>query len=427
MGTALDTLADLERVFDGMPLDEVITGTVGNCIGPWCFAMFYLLGERRGYNPKQMKITLQNDPIKEYTGRGTYIFSPLISLDLASDVVEYICKYMPNSWVPQYSCSTTLRWGGCSATQEAGFGIANLIAYIEAAHRKGVSIADFVPRLDLHMTADNDLFEEVAKFRAVRRLWAKIARERFNTDDPRVLSLRLTVYTGSHRLTGQEPLNNIVRSTIHVLASMLGGVETISVPAHDEALALPTTESTRLASLISQILNDECLVANTCDPLGGSYFMEYLTNKLEEGSRYWYDQVEAQGGAVKAVENGYYLQQMADGMHRYQQKVESGERTIIGVNKYKVDETEEIELFRNDPKSELRQIRALRKVRRERNKNKVKQRLDEIRRIAEAKAAGKTVNIVPSMIEAVEAYTSIGEIFGVLREVFGEYKLPIII
>ena len=427
VGIALDTIGDLERALKDLPLNEVTAGTVGNCIGPWCLAMFHLVGKRLGYESNQMKITLQNDPIKEFTGRGTYIFSPRVSLDLASDMVEYILKFMPDSWVPQYSCSTTLRWGGCTATQEAGFGIANLIAYADAALSKGVSLTDFIPRVDLHMTADNDLFEEVAKFRAVRRLWAKIVLERFNTEDPRALSLRLTVYTGSHRLTSQEPLNNIVRTTIHALASVLGGVENISVPAHDEALALPTTASTRLASLIPHILSDECMVTNTCDPLGGSYFIEHLTNELEGGARYWYDQVEARGGALKAVESGYYLQEMADGMHRYQREVEKGERSIIGVNKYRIDETEDIELFQNDPRSELRQIETLRQVRRERDNPKVEQCIGEIRSVAEKKAAGQTVNIVPAMIEAVKSCATIGEIHGALRDVFGEYRLPIII
>ena len=427
VGVALDTLADMERLFDWMPLDRVQTGTVGNCIGPWALSMFHLLGEKRGIDPAVMKVQLQNDPFKEYTGRGTYIFSPRVALDLASDVVAYICRYLPNHWEPQYHCTTTLRWGGCSVTQEVGFGIANLIAYIEAARGKGVSPEVFVPRLNLHMTADMDLFEEVSKFRAARRLWAKVSRERFRTDDPRVTSLRITVYTGANRLTAQQPLNNIVRVTIQVLASMLGGVESITVPAYDEALALPTTESTRLAGLTPHILNDECMVGNTSDPMGGSYYVEWLTTRIEEEARHWYDQVEDQGGALAAVENGYYLQQMADGMYRFQKEVERGERVIVGVNKFTVDQEEPMELFKCDPAGERNQVERLREIKQGRDHGQVETCLARLREVAENKATGKSDNIVPAMMESVRAYASVGEIFAVLRGVFGEFKPPLVI
>jgi len=426
VGVALCTLPDMERVFSGLPLERIHTGTVGNCIGPWALAMFYTLGERLELDPAKMHVWIQNDPIKEYTGRGTYIFPPRVAVDLASDVVEFIRKYLPN-WEPQYNCTTTMRWGGCSTSQEIGFGVANLIAYIEAAQKKGISPEDFVPWINLHMTADNDLFEEVAKFRAVRRLWARVARERFKTDDPRVLALRLTVFTGAHRLTAQEPLNNIVRTTVHVLASILGGAENIATPAHDEALALPTFESTRLSQITKIILHDESLVGQTVDPLGGSYFVESLTNQLEEKGRQVYQKVEEQGGAIVALEKGYYLREMADGMYRYQREVERGERPIIGVNKYVVEKEVPIRLFKVDPEDERRQIERLNKVRRERDASQVEKSLKEIRRVAETKASGRDGNIVPVMIEAVKAHATIGEIFGVLREVFGEYKPPTII
>jgi methylmalonyl-CoA mutase N-terminal domain/subunit len=427
VGIAFDTLADIERLFDWMPLDKVQTGTVGNCIGPWALSMFYLLGEKRGIDPAVMKVQLQNDPFKEYTGRGTYIFSPRIAMDLASDVVAYICKYLPNHWEPQYHCTTTLRWGGCGVTQEVGFGIANLIAYIEAAQKKGVKPEVFVPRLNLHMTADMDLFEEVAKFRAARRLWAKIAQERFGTSDPRVTSLRITVYTGANRLIAQQPLNNIIRVTIQVLASMLGGVESITVPAYDEALALPTVESTMLAGLTPHILNDECMAGNTSDPLGGSYYMEWLTNKIEEDGRKWYDAVEAKGGALAAVESGYYLQQMADGMYKYQKEIERGERSIVGLNKFTVETDESIELFKFDYEAERKQIERLRRTKLERDNTMVEKCLSRLKTVAENKAASKQDNIVPPIMDAVRAYASVGEIFDVLREIFGEYKLPVII
>jgi methylmalonyl-CoA mutase N-terminal domain/subunit len=320
-----------------------------------------------------------------------------------------------------------MRWGGCSTSQEIGFGIANLMAYIEAAQQKGIPPEQFVPWVDLHMTADNDLFEEIAKFRAVRRLWARVAREKFNTDDPRILALRLTVYTGANHLTAQEPLNNIVRTTMHALASILGGVENISTPAHDEALALPTFESTRLGQITKIILQDESLIGQTVDPLGGSYFVESLTNELEERGKEYYQKVEDQGGAITALENGYYLREMADGAYRHQREVESGQRSVIGINKYVVEKEVPIRLFQGDPADERRQIAWLNTVRRERNQAEVKKTLSVIRGIAESKAAGRNANIVPAMMDAVKAHATIGEIFGLLREIFGEYKPPAII
>ncbi len=421
VGLALDTCLDLQRVMEGLPLANLHIGTVGNCISPWVLAMFHILGEANGLDPKQMRIWLQNDPFKEYTGRGTYIFSPRVALDMASDVVEYVCKHLPQ-WQPQYNCTTTMRWGGSTAAQEAGFGIANLVCYVEAVQRKGIEPADFVPRLNLHMTADNDLFEEVAKFRAVRRLWAKIARERFKTEDPRVIALRITVFTAAHKLTAQEPLNNLVRTTVQVLASILGGVENIHVPAYDEALALPTFESTRVANLTKQILHDECFVGNTVDPMGGSYYLESLTNQVEEKARYWYDKVESLGGAIAAIEKGFYLKEMADGMYRYQKEVESGERPVIGVNKFVLEKETPIKIFKGNPEAERRQIERLNKVRAERDRLKVAQTLAKVREKAEAKVGGRDENIVPSILEAVRACATVGEIFGLLREVFGEYR-----
>ncbi len=426
VGVALSTLPDMERVFRGLPLEEVHTGTVGNCIGPWAVAMFSTLAERFEVDPGKMTVWIQNDPIKEYTGRGTYIFSPRVAVDLASDVVEYLRKYL-RSWEPQYNCTTTMRWGGCTTGQEIGFGVANMVAYVEAAQKKGIGPEDFVPWINLHMTADNDLFEEVAKFRAVRRLWARVAKERFRTEDPRVLALRLTIFTGGHRLTAQEPLNNIVRTTVHVLASILGGVEHITTPAHDEALALPTFESTRLGQITKIILNDESLVGQTVDPLGGSYFVESLTNQLEEKGREAFQKVEDQGGAIAALEKGYYLREMAEGMYCYQKEVESGQRSIVGVNRYALEKEVPIKLFKGDPEDERRQIVRLNKVRKERDRSRVEMSLAEVRKVAESKAAGRNGNIVPAMIEAVKAHATIGEIFGILREIFGEYRPPAII
>jgi methylmalonyl-CoA mutase N-terminal domain/subunit len=420
VGVALDTLKDLETVYDGIPMEKVEKGTVANSIGPWFLAMYIALLEKRGLDPKKGYLWLQNDPFKEYLGRGTYIFSPEVALDLSADAVAYSIKHTPEV-DPQYACSSTYKIG-CNAPQEIGFGIAHLMAYIEATQKKGVALEQLVPRLSVHSGTFEDFFEEIAKFRAMRRLWAKIAGERFKTNDPRVLGLRLTTYTNILRLTARQPLNNIVRTTAHVLISLFGGVEHILTPAYDEALALPTLESTRLASLIKNILHCEFFVDNTVDPLGGSYFLESLTDELEEKGREWFDKIEAMGGPIATIKSGFYQHEMADGIFRSQKAVESGERVLIGVNKFNIDEKIPPKLFRSNPDAERRQIERLEQVRRDRNNTLVKRCLDEVREVAEKKAKGKEMNIVPPMLDAVRAYASIGEIYGVLREVFGEYK-----
>jgi len=423
VGLAIDTAADLERALKGIPLSGLKTGTVGNCIGPWALALFLVLCERVGLEPHQIGIRLQNDPFKEYTGRGTFIFNPTVAVDLASDVVAHMYKHVP-SWEPQWSCTTTMRWGGCTASQEVGFGIANLICYAEAAQAKGVRLEDYIPRVDLHMSSDNDLFEEVAKFRAARRLWARVGRKRFKTRDPRILSLRISTYTAANRLAAQEPLNNIIRSTMHVLASMLAGVDHITAAAYDEALALPTFESARLASLTKHILNHENCIGHTVDPLAGSYYLESLTTQVEEKARHWYEQVENMGGAKVAVDNGYYLKEMAKGQYQNQKEIEGGERKVVGVNTFVLDKKVPISLFKGDPKGEAKQIGRLNKVRQKRNKASVRKNLDELSRKAEQKARGEEINIVPAMLKAVRADATEGEIFGVLRKVYGDYRPP---
>jgi methylmalonyl-CoA mutase, N-terminal domain len=423
VGLAIDTVDDLERALRGIPLAGLKTGTVGNCIGPWALALFVVLCDRAHLEPSHLGIRLQNDPFKEYTGRGTYIFSPLVAVDLASDVVAYMHHRLP-TWEPQWSCTTTMRWGGCTASQEVGFGIANLLCYTEAARLKGVNPEDYLPRVDLHMSSDNDLFEEVAKFRAVRRLWARVAAERFKTHDPRVLSLRISTYTAANRLTCQEPLNNVVRSTIHVLASMLAGIDHITSAAYDEALALPTFKSARLASLTKHILANENCIGNTVDPLAGSYYVESLTNQIEEKARYWLDQVNAMGGAEGAIDSGYYLREMAKGLYANQKEIESGQRKVVGVNTFVLDKKLDVPLFKGDPKGEAQQIAHLRKVRKTRDNLKVATILDQLSKTAELKTKGKALNIVPSVIEAVSADATEGEIFDALRRVYGEYTPP---
>jgi methylmalonyl-CoA mutase N-terminal domain/subunit len=421
VGVAIDSLADMERLFEGIPLEKIEIGTTGNCIGPVMLAFYLGLAEKRGVDYKSMAAHLQNDPLKEYTGRGTYIFPVRIAIALAADVVEFCHRSVPH-WLPQFPCTTQMRWGGCSAAQEIAFGLAALIAYLEAASERGVALENLMPKMHWHATSDNDLFEEAAKFRAGRRLWAKIVRERFKTNDPRILGLRITAWTGSHRLTAQQPLNNIVRTAIHVLACMLGGVEEIHSPAHDEALALPTVQSTRLAAVTKHILHFESGLGNTVDPLGGAYYVESLTDQLEAQAQDCFRKVEAMGGIIAAVESGYILKEMADGMYRYQKEVESGKRVIVGINKDELTEELPIETFVGDPEAEQRQIERLTKMKSERNNELATGTLGQLKIKAAEKAKQHTINLVEPILEAVRAYATIGEICGVLREVFGEYS-----
>ncbi|MFC1872904.1 methylmalonyl-CoA mutase family protein [Chloroflexota bacterium] len=418
-GTALDTLEDMEIMFDGISLDQVQIGVVGNSIGPWFLAMFLALLEKRGADPKKSYLWMQNDPLKEYTGRGTYIFSPEVAVDLAADAVVYSLQHTPRI-DPQYACGSHFRVG-CNAAQEIGFGIAHLICFIEAAQKKGAKLEQLVPRLNIHGGTFDDFFEEIAKFRAQRRLWAKIARARFKTDDPRVLAIRQSTYTQT-RLTAQQPLNNIVRTTAYVLASLFAGVEHILAPSHDEALALPTFESTRLASLTKNILHCECFVDNTVDPLGGSYYVESLTDQLEAKGREWFEKIEAAGGPLAAIANDYYQHELGDGIYKLQKSVESGEKVVIGVNKFNLDEEAPPKIFRTNPEAERKQVTRLQEVKKRRNDALVTQCLTQLRKVAEEKAAGRDSNIMFPILDAVRAYASIGEIYGVLRKVFGEYK-----
>jgi methylmalonyl-CoA mutase N-terminal domain/subunit len=421
VGVAIDSLEDMEYLYDGIPQDKMTPSTVGNCIGPVAVSFFYAFWEKKGVPPQQMRLHCQNDPFKEYTGRGTCIFSPQMALSLATDVTEFSNKYIPQT-LSRWICTSQMRWGGCSAAQEIAFGMSNMVTYIDAAIERGIKVEEIVPRANFHATVDNDLFEEVAKFRAIRRLWARVASERYKTKDPRVLAMAISNWTGSHRMTAQQPLNNIVRTTLHTLACMLGGVEGINNPAYDEALALPTVESQRLARVTQHIVHYEGGLANTVDPLAGSYYVESLTNQIEEQAYQIYKQVQAIGGGLAAVETGYYLRAMADGMAKYQREVESGERFVIGINRDVLAEELPIKIFSGNPEAEKKQLENLRSLKERRNSTLVKEALEKVRQAAEKKLAKNDLNIVPSVLDAVRVYCTIGEICGVLRDIFGEYQ-----
>jgi len=427
-GVALASLADAERVLEGIDLGKIGLGFVANSIGAYALSIMLALAEKRGINPAYLRhFRIQNDPLKEYTGRDTYIFPVNTAIELATDVVEYISRNFQDKWhwqwVPQYVCSSQMRWGGVSAAQEVGFAFANFLTYIDSALERGLSLEQFVPKMDLHATADVDLFEEVAKFRAARRLWAKLMREKYKCNDPRVLGLRTTVWTASNRLTAQQPLNNLARITMQVLAAILGGVEHIWAPAYDEALALPTSESTRIANQVKFILHHECGLKNVIDPMGGSYYLEKLTSLIEEEARYWLEEIENRGGVAACAADGFYYAQELKGLYNYQKEVESGERKVIGINLFQTEEEIPITIFQVDPEDEQRQVKRLEKLREQRDSKVVRQCLEGLGEIATQKSTDKKVNIVPAVLGAVKAYATVGEIYGVLRKVFGEFKL----
>jgi len=426
-GVALTSLADAERVLEGIDLSKVGLGFVANCISGYALSITLALAEKRGIDPAYLRhFRIQNDPLKEYSGRDTYIFPVNTAIELATDVVEYICHNFKDKWdwqwVPQYVCTTQMRWAGVSAAQELGFGLAHLFTYINSALERGLSLQEFVPKMDWHASSDLDLFEEVAKFRAGRRLWARLVKERYHCDDPDILGLRISLWTSSNRMTAQQPLNNLTRITMQVLAAILGGVEHIWAPAYDEALALPTSESTRIANQIKLILHHECGLENVIDPMAGSYYIEKLTSQIEEEARYWLGEIENRGGVVTAVENSFYYNEELKGLYRYQKEVESGEKKIIGINLLQTDEEIPIDIFQVDPEDEPRHIGRLKELRIKRDGMLVRQRLEELGEVAAKKASDKRINIMPATLGAVQAYATVGEIYGVLRKVFGEFK-----
>ncbi len=428
VGVPLSSLADIERTLEGIDLKKVGLACVGNSIGAYALSLILALGEKRGLSPNQLRYCrMQNDPIREYQGRGTYIFPVSMGIELSTDVVEYICRHVDEAkgygrWVPQYVCTGQMRSGGVNAAQEIGFGFANYLTYIESSLSRGLALEDFAPKMELHPEADIDLFEEVAKFRAARRLWAKIMKERYKSEDPRVCGLRMSVFAAITRPIAQQPLNNLARITIEVLAAILGGIEHITAPAYDEALALPTSDSTRVSNQIKLILHNECGLQNVIDPLGGSYYVEKLTSQIEEEARHWLGEVEKLGGVKAAIEKAYYFNQEIEGRYRYQKAVESGDRKILGLNYLRKEEEIPIDIFQVDPQDEVRQVERLKSLRAKRDNQLVKQRLEQLGEAAVKKSQNPKFNVVPQVLEAVRAYATIGEVYGIFRKVFGIFK-----
>lgn len=416
IGVALSSLADVEIMFDGIPLDKVAhVFTTGNCIGPVAIAWFIALCQRRGASTNDFVLQVQNDPIKEYIARGTQFLPIETSLKLATDAVQHVAAHVPN-WLPISISGSHMKQAGGTTLQEAAFTICNGIAYVEDCLKKGMRIDDFGHQIELHFCTEMDFFEEVAKYRATRKVWTELVRTRFGGTTKRAEHFRLHAATSGRPLTAQQTLNNISRITLQALAQILGGCEQTRTASFDEALGIPTELAARTSIRVNQIIGHETGIPYTVDPLGGSYYVEYLTKEFEDRIKEIIAKVDAIGGAVEAAKVGWFQRQLAAGAYKEQCRVESGEQVVVGVNAFKVDEPPPAQVFRVDPGASARQIAKLEKLRRTRDTNAAGRALERLKKDC---AAG--VNVMPATIEAVAAFATIGEIGQVWREVYGEY------
>ena len=416
VGVAIDTLADMEILFNGIPLDKVSTSMTINAPASILLAMYIAVAEKQGVRKDQLSGTIQNDILKEYIARGTYIFPPKQSMRLITDIFKYCSKEIPK-WNAISISGYHIREAGSTAVQEVGFTLSDGIAYVETALKAGLDIDDFAGQLSFFFNAHNDLFEEVAKFRAARRLWAKIMKDRFKAKKPKSMMLRFHTQTAGSTLTAQQIDNNIIRVTIQALAAVLGGTQSLHTNSRDEALALPTEDSVQIALRTQQIIAYESGVTDTIDPLAGSYYIETLTNQIEKEAQEYIERIDAMGGMISAIEKGYVQNEIQKSAYRYQQEIESGRRIIVGVNKFQTNEIKPMKVLKIDDKIQREQIKFLNKVRAERNNEEVKLKLNRVKSVASTNE-----NLMPPILDAVRTYASIGEICNALREVFGEYK-----
>jgi len=420
-GVAISSLADMEVLFDGIPLDKVTTSMTINAPAAVIWAMYIAAAEKQGAPMEKLGGTIQNDILKEYIAQKEFIFPPEPSMRLVVDTFEFGSKYLPK-WNTISISGYHIREAGATAVQELAFTLYDGFEYVKAGIERGLDVDEFAPRLSFFFNAHNDFFEEIAKFRAARRIWAREMRERFGAKNPRSWWLRFHTQTAGCSLTAQQPENNIVRTTIQALAAVLGGTQSLHTNSMDEALALPSELAVRIALRTQQIIAHESGVANTVDPLAGSYFVEALTNRMEAEAYKYFERIEAFGGMVAAIEKGFPQREIAQSAHRYQREIEAKQRIVVGVNEYQLEEPVTIPLLKMDPKGERRQIERLRQVRRERDNGAVREKLAALR-----EAAQGTENLMPYILEAVRVYATLGEVCGVLREVFGEYREPSIL
>ncbi len=414
-GVAVSSLADMEILLDGLPLDEITTSMTINGPAAIIWAMYIVAAEKRGIHRSRLAGTIQNDILKEFIAQKEYVFPPEPSLRLVVDTIEFGAKEMP-LWNPISISGYHIREAGSTAVQELAFTLYDGFTYVQAALDRGLEIDSFAPRLSFFFNCHNDFFEEIAKFRAGRRIWAREMRDRFGAKNPRSWWMRFHTQTAGCSLTAQQPMNNAVRVAIQALAAVLGGTQSLHTNSLDEALALPSEEAVLTALRTQQVIAYESGVANMVDPLGGSYFVETLTNRTEEAAREYFRRLDEMGGAVAAIQSGFFQREIADSAHRYQMEIDDGRRTIVGVNRFETEEPLEVPLLEMDPEGERRHLERLNRVRRERDNVETRRRLDDLRRAAEG---GE--NTMPAIIEVVRSYATLGEVTDVLREVFGVY------
>jgi methylmalonyl-CoA mutase N-terminal domain/subunit len=418
VGVSISSLADMETLFAGIPLDRVSTSMTINAPAAVLLAMYVAVGKQQGVAPAQLRGTIQNDILKEYVARGTYIFPPAPSMRLVTDIFSFAREHLPR-WNTISISGYHIREAGATAVQEVAFTFANAIAYVEAALRAGLPIDAFAPQLTFFFAAQNHLLEEVAKFRAARRLWARLMRDRFGARDPRSMMLRFHTQTAGVALTAQQPLNNVVRVTIQALAAVLGGTQSLHTNSLDEALSLPTEESVQVALRTQQIIAHESGVTDTVDPLAGSYCIERLTDEIEARASDYLARIDAMGGALGAIESGFMQSEIHESAYRHQRAVEHRERIVVGVNQFQTAEEGRPRTLQIDETAEVAQAARLKALRARRDNAAVRQALADL-----TAAASGSDNVMPPILAAVEAHATLGEICNVLRAVFGEYHQP---
>ncbi len=416
VGVAIDSIEDMAELFEGIPLDRVSTSMTINATAIILLSLYIAVAKKQGVEPGLLSGTVQNDILKEYVARGTYIFPPRASLRIVTDIFAFCDRELPN-WNTISISGYHIREAGSTAVQEVAFTLAHATAYVQAAIDAGLDVNRFGQRLSFFFNAHNDFLEEVAKFRAARRLWAVLMRDRFGATNPRAQQLRFHTQTAGSTLTAQQPDNNLVRVAIQALAAVLGGTQSLHCNARDEALALPTEESAKLALRTQQLIASETGVVNTVDPCGGAYAIEEMTNRIEREARALLNRIDAVGGTLPAIEQGMIQREIQDSAYRAQQAIDGGDRVIVGVNRFVAEETTRIDVLHIDPGIERRQIERVRAVRAARNSLEWRASLDSL-----AAAAKGTSNLVPFVIAAVEARATLGEISDTLRGVFGEHK-----
>jgi methylmalonyl-CoA mutase, N-terminal domain len=419
VGVAIDTLADMEILMDQIPLDKVSTSMTINSPAAVLLAMYMAVAEKQGISMDKINGTIQNDILKEYVARGTYIFPPRESMRLIVDIFAYAVEKIP-TWNTISISGYHIREAGSTAVQEVAFTLSNAIAYVEAALKAGLEIDQFAPRLSFFFNSHSKFFEEIAKFRAARRIWAMLMKERFGAKNPRSMMLRFHTQTAGSTLTAQQPDVNLMRVAFQALSAVLGGTQSLHTNSRDEALALPSEQSVLLALRTQQVIGYEIGAADTVDPLGGSYFIESLTDHIETEVLHYIKRIDDIGGAVEAIEKGFIQKEIQASAYRYQKEIEAQERVVIGVNRFTISGEQPIDLLKMDPATSQRQIERIKEVRLSRSQGAVADALQELRR-----AAKSDDNLMPHILTAVKAYATLGEICDVLRDVFGEYQQQI--